>query len=69
MLEIIGSLLGMLGAVCVAVGYEARKAGFAIWMVSNVMLVLHCAANSQHWMVMMFLFLTITSAIGYARAR
>lgn len=69
MLEVLGSLLAMIGAVCVAVGYEARKPGFAIWIVSNVLLVLHCTVTNSVWMMVMFMFLTVTSAIGYARAR
>jgi hypothetical protein len=62
-----GVILGLLGALLVAQS-SARfvRAGFALWMGSNVCLIIWASGLDDGWpMVGMFAFYFVTSALGW----
>jgi hypothetical protein len=64
-LEIIGTITGLAGALLVAFNQrQLRLAGFSIWLVSNAAWISYAVMVEAYWMLTMFACYMGTSVLG-----
>ena len=62
-----GAILGMTGSLMMSVNQPWSKWAWAIWLVSNLLLLTYAITRRSYGLITMQLFFTCTSVLGFYR--